>query len=339
MLYPKHSGVFLFSIAASFFYFFSSPTLSYSQNAPDEADAVFILKGNTRLPSGKGAEGVDLELKKNGQTIQKLLTGKNGKYSVKMNISIVNKNSEYVLYITQVGTIPKSISINTYISPDEYNAKTFPSYLFDLEIKMIETKEKDIVVEKPSGKIIWDNEQHAFAFDQTYAKFREDDTEKLLEEKKKKEEEEQSMKKAEEEARMKADTENKRLADRKSKEEADKILQKNLEAMKLEMRKKRMQDSLDSLTAVNAGKTIVEIKKFSKPVSPDDVDQNAFDGTGAYSINIAKKSLKASQEKMNRKKAANLSAKYETNNTLTSLLNRVDEYEKNEKSIAKSTKQ
>jgi hypothetical protein len=334
MLYSdNHRNVF-FSIAVSFFIFLFSPFISYSQT---ETDAVFILKGNTRsLATGKGIEGVELELKKNGESIQKILSGKNGKYSLKMDISILNKSKEYVLYITQAGTVPKSISINTYISPDEYNSRTFPSYVFELEIKMIETTEKDIIIEKPSGRIIWDNAQHAFAFDQTYAKLTqktEDNPDKFLADKKKKEEEEIARKKAEEDAavRAKAETDAKAIAEKKSKEDADGIVQKNLAAMKAEMRRKRVQDSLDSIAGIIPVKASVEIKKKSLPVSADDVDENAFDGNAAYSINIAHRSLKMAKEKMNKEKAANLSAKYETNNTLTSLLNMVDEDDKNQK--------
>ena len=337
MLFSKHQINCVFTIAVSFFLFLVSPSFSYSQT--DETDAVFILKGNTRsLQTGKGVEGVELELKKNGQSVQKILSAKNGKYSIKMPISILDKNSEYVLFITYPGTVPKSISIITYISPEEYNIKTFPSYLFELEIKMIKTTEKNIIVERPSGRIIWDNTQHGFAFDQTFAKLiqkTEDNPDKFLADKKKKEEEEAARKKAEEEARLKADAEAKTLADQRSKDEADRILQKNLAAMKIELKRKRMQDSLDSIAVATPGKATVEIKKIAKPISTDDVDENAFDGTGAYSINIAKKSLKVAQEKMNREKASNLSAKYETNNTLTSLLNMVDESEKNEKLKAK----
>lgn len=343
LIQPKRS---VFTIAVSLFSFFSSPLSSYAQKQAGETDAVFILRGNTRMQSsGKPAEGVELVLKKNGQTVTKIVTTKNGKYYLEMNISILNKNNEYLLYITKPGTVPKSISINTFISADEFASNTFPRYLFDLEIKITETQAKDIIIEKPSGRLIWDASQHAFAFDQTFAKIKEDDTEKLLAEKKRREEEEakkraeeEARKKAEEDAKLKADAEARLLADRRSKEDADRALQKNLEAMKLEIQRKRTQDSLDSLAIAARGNAVVEIKRFSRPVSPEDVDQNAFDGTGAFSINIAKRSLKAFQQKMNKEKADNLSAKYETNNTLTSLLNMVDEFEKNKKSTAKSTK-
>lgn len=327
MLHSWHQKNVVLGVAVSFFSLFASPKISFSQKADGDVDAVFILKGYTRMANNKAAEGVELELKKNGQTISKNVTPKNGKYYLEMDISTLNKKNDFVLYITKEGTIPKSISLNTFIAPEEYKANAFPRYLFDLEIKMIETTVKQIIVEKPSGRIQWDPEQHAFAFDQTYAKTREDDTEKILAEKKKREEEELARKAAAEEARLKAEAEAKRLADQKSREEADLILQKNLEAMKLQIRKKRTQDSLDSL-AVASQKARISIQKFSKPVSPQDVDQNAFDGTGAYSINIAKKSLRKLQESKSREKAANLSAKYETNNTLTSLLNVVDEHDK-----------
>ena len=77
--------------------------------------------------------------------------------------------------------------------------------------------------------------------------------------------------------------------------------------MKQEMKRTRIQDSLNNLNTISAEKTTIEIKKFAKPILPDDVDQNAFDGTGAYSINIAKNLLKTAKDRMNKEKAANLS--------------------------------
>lgn len=279
--------------------------------------------------SGQSLEGVNLEVKKNGQSITKLASGKNGKYSIQMEISTTNTNNEYLLYISKEGTVPKTLSINTYISPEEFARYSYARYSFDLEVKMQETTEKDIIVEKPAGKIIWNAENHRFSFDQSYAKIiqreekAKEEPEKALKElaeKKKKEEEELAQKKA--------DEEKKRLADLKSKEEADKILQQNLKAMKLEMKRKRIQDSLDKAAA--------EAKKFIEPVSAENVDPNAFDGSGAYSINIAQKSQRTFSEKMRKVKAANLSTKYETNNILTSLLDVVDEHDK---SLKKSQKQ
>lgn len=317
--------------------FFLSPLLSYTQTK-DDVGALFILKGNTKLMSGKGLEGVDMELKKDGKTISKIVSGKNGKYYMQMDISGTNAKSEYMLYITKEGTAPKVLSINTYIPQKEIRGAR---YDYALEVFMLETTVKDIVIEKASGNIHWDSPSSSFKFDQVYAKV----TQKEIDEnEKKRREEEIAKKKAEEEARLKAeadarakadadararaDAETKRLADQKAKDEADRIVKENLEAMKQTMMKKRMQDSLDSLAALTTSKTKIEINKMSRPVSPDDVDQNAFDGTGAYSINIAKKILKARQERANKEKAKNLSAKYETNNTLTSLLDMVDEHDK-----------
>ena len=344
MLHYEYLRKSFSAIAISFFLFLFSPFLSHSQTST-ETDALFVLKGNTELVSGKSTEGVEIEVKKNGQTITKITSGNKGRYSLKFEVSILNKNNEYLVYISKAGTIPKTLSINTYISPEEYSLYSAPIYEMSMPIIMIETTEKTIILQRPTGRIVWDNTQHGFAFDQTFAKTAlkedeiKDDPDKLLKdaaEKKKKEDDELAKKKADDDARLKADEEAKRLADEKSKEEANNAIQKNLEAMKLDIKKKRMKDSLDSLASHTA---TIEIKKIIKPVSAADVDPNAFDGTGAYSINIAQKSLKAVQEKMNREKAANLSAKYETNNTLTSLLNMVDEYDKSEKSKVKSQKQ
>ena len=80
-----------------------------------------------------------------------------------------------------------------------------------------------------------------------------------------------------------------------------------MEAMKQNLRKKHTQDSLDSITTVNAAKAIINIKKSVREISPDDVDQDSFDGIGTYSINIAKRALKVAQEKINKEKAGNKS--------------------------------
>ena len=161
-----------------------------------------------------------------------------------------------------------------------------------------------------------------------------------LSEKKKKAEDEEKLKnkieeekilkakKSEEEAKLKAEEEKiKALAQQKVKGTEDKAIKQNLESMKGEMRKWKMQDSLDSLTALTSKATIT-IEKSTSAFSEKDVDLTAFIGTNAYSITIAKKSLKASQEKINKTKAYNLAAKYETNNMLTNLLDVVDEYDK-----------
>ncbi|MBI4931683.1 MAG: hypothetical protein HY841_13015 [Bacteroidetes bacterium] len=95
-----------------------------------ETDAIFILKGNINSDSsnGKSVMGADMELKKNGQTIVKISSGINGKYYLQMSISTVDKNNEYLLYITQGGTIPKILSINTYIPQEEYYKYPFVRY-------------------------------------------------------------------------------------------------------------------------------------------------------------------------------------------------------------------
>jgi hypothetical protein len=335
MLYSEHYRTIFLSIAVSFFIFLSFPSILHSQTS--EPDAVFILRGSTKLQSGKAAERVDLELKKNGKTISKIFSAKNGKYSLEMEISILDRNSEYVLYISQVGTVPKSISINTYISPEEYSSNTFPNYIFDLEIKMIEKTGNDIIIEGPSGKIIWDNSQHAFTFDQSYAKIirkKEDNPEKYLADKNRKQELEAARKK-DEEARLKAEAEAAFLTEQKLKRDAEKDFETNAEAMKKNLIKKKYRDSIDSARGVNNSKINLALKNPVKEIFSDAVDQNAFDGTGMYSINIAKRSIKEIQEKMNKEKATNLSAKYETNNTLTSLLNMIDEDEKNNKNANK----
>jgi hypothetical protein len=247
-----------------------------------------------------------------------------------MHISTTNKDNEYLLYITKEGTVPKTLSINTYITPEE---SYFAEYYLNLKIIMIETTVRDIVERHASGKIKWDSQEHKFTLDQEYAKIIRKEEEKLqadpdkylkeLAEKKKKEEEEKLRKKEEEEKRKAEEA--KKLAQQKMQEEANRIIQQNFEAMKEELRRKRL---ADSLSAIEAAKAKQVLQKPEESVSSEEVDRSVFNGADSYSLNIAKKSLKVAQEKMNRKKAANLSTKYETNNILTSLFDMADEYDK-----------
>ena len=76
----------------------------------------------------------------------------------------------------------------------------------------------------------------------------------------------------------------------------------------------------------------VEKKTGLQPSTPAEkskmiIDKNYFDGTAVFSLNNEKSRLLNEKEKMEIKKAANLAKKYETNNILTSLLDRVEEYE------------
>lgn len=336
------------SIAVSFFLFLLLSLSCYSQTS-EETEGVFTLKGITKLANGNPDPGVAMELRLGNQSIEKITSSKNGKYSVRMGISTSNPANEYTLFITKPGTVPKTLIINTYIPLNEFSLNSFSDYDFDLEIVMLTTNIKDIILERPSGKIKWSSSQNNFALDQVYAKVIQKEEEQLkknpdkylteLSEKKKKAEDEEKLKskeeeilkakKSEEEAKLKAEEEEKAkaLAQQKTKEAEDEAIRQSLESMKQEMKKWRMQDSLDSV-AILASKLTITIEKTSTPLSKKDIDVSTFIGTNAYSISIAKKSLKVSQEKINKTKAYNLAAKYETNNTLTSLLDVVDEYDK-----------
>lgn len=326
MLQSVLKGIFFYTASIAFILFFIFPLSSFSQN-DTERGALFVLKGTTKFFTGKAVDGVELELKKDGKTVTKITSSKSGKYYIQMETSTINPQNEYFLYITKEGAVPKALSINTYLPVEEFSQNSFVRYDFDLEIVMFETSVKNVSIDKPSGKIHWDSQQHLFAFDQVYAKIIQKEEEKLKEDPDKflKEQAEKKEKEYEELAKKKAEEEALKLADQKAKEDAENIIRQNLEAVKNEMIRKRKEDSLADLAAQE--KPTTEVEKFEAPAF-DNVDQNAFDGASAYSINIAKKTLKVSKDKLNKEKAANLSAKYETNNTLTSLLDMVDEQEK-----------
>jgi hypothetical protein len=331
---PSDNRTFLNVIAAvSFFITLLSPSFSFSQTS--EPDAVFILRGITRLSSGKAAERVSLELTQNEKPAVNTFSGKNGKYYIEMEISTLNKNNEHVLYISQAGFISKSITINTYIPPDEYSANTFPTYLFDLEIKMIEKTGKDIVLEGPAGKIKWDISLHAFTFEQSYAKIihqTEANPDEYIAVKNKKKELDQAIKPAEADAASKKQSTFTPPLEQKQKKDTDQPIQQENGLSKQKIRKKNTGDSLgpfaegkDRASVAGPGSTI------KSPVLAANSDTETANGLEKYSIGIAKTSVKMTAEKRKKEKFTNLSAKYETNNRLTSLLNAIDEEDKAQK--------
>lgn len=139
--------------------------------------------------------------------------------------------------------------------------------------------------------------------------------------------------KAQEEAKRKANEEAKKLAALKAKEEADRMQREKAGAFKKEVERKRMADSLAEVErkkVLEITNAKVDIKKNVRSAEEDE-SKNPYRVSETYSINIAKKSLRIEKEKRNLKKAENLSAKYETTNILTSLLNAVDEQDKKDK--------
>lgn len=351
-----------------FFFLFQFLLLSaYAQN-----DAIMIVSGRTTISSANSTlggslgvrsvktsdepmEGVTVEVKKNGVTVTSMVTSKKGKYSFQIPVSTTDPKNDYEVYFTKDGMVPRMIIINAYLSKNEFASHSFTKYnLDDQDINMLKTTVKDIVVEKAFAKISWDFvKQHKFDLDQAYAKAVRADEQKLAanpdayfknKAKKKKKEEENLAKnkaaadaklKAEEEAKKLAEEEAKKLAALKAKEEADRIVKANLEAMKNELKKKRIADSLAEVErrkALEVSSANLEIKKIVRPVDDgEDTDKQEFDAAEAYSINISRKSLNTEKEKRNKERSKNISAKYETINVLTSLLNEVDESDKKTK--------
>ena len=231
------------------------------------------------------AEGVDIEVKKDGATIAKLISGKKGKYTFQIPVSTDDINNDYVIYISKDGFVPKMININAYLSKNEFGNYPFAKYDFEMDLSLLKTTIKDIVLDKPSAKIAWDPMKlHKFDFDHVYyTKVIQKEEQKMIPNsdayfknfaKKKKKEEELLAKnkvaadaklKAEEEAKKKANEEIQKLAAMKAKEEADRILQQNLEAMKQEMKKKHIADSLAEVQRkkeMESGNAKLEIKKL-----------------------------------------------------------------------------
>ena len=348
-------------------------------NAQAQSDATLTVKGETILKTrGKGLglnsntkavnwkqeslEGVIVELKKNGVTVATATSGKKGKYSIEIPVSISDSKNDYVVCYTKEGTGPRTVNANAFLSKEEFAKNSSGKYNVDLDMIMVETTIKDIVPDKPFAKIKWDQvKEHKFTLDQLYEKTNLGEERKIeanpdvyyaaLVKKQKKQEvavnknktaaeaklkamEEQKLKAAEE-ARLKEEAEANRLAALKAKEEADRIEREKAEAIRIEIRRKRTADSLAELARLNAKNNpnaTVDIKQIIRPGdngNEGEGEKDRYDAADKFSISIARKSLTAEREKKSREKSRNLSAKYETINTLTSLLNEVDEYDKN----------
>lgn len=216
---------------------------SANKGTDSKNSTVFVMKGNTRDDRGLAINDVLFETKKDGKVVSQITSGAGGKYSIQLDVSTSNSKNEYLILISKNGYEPKLLMINSYIPLDEFVKNAYPKYEFALEVKMKATDKTDIVLESPSGKIVWNSREGGFGFDQTYSKLVKDEAVAA----------ESAKKRAEELARLKAEAEAKRLAELKTKEEADRIVLENLEKKKKELMKKRLADSLDNLAKTRPG--------------------------------------------------------------------------------------
>ena len=307
---------------------------SFSQNA--NPTAPFKLFGKVFLDD-KPAENVSLELMKDGQSLKKIMTTKNGKYSFTMDQDTENPKNEYTLHVVKEGTVPKTIIINTYIPKEEYDDE---SYEYVLEISLLPTKINDVVLQRPSGKIKWNASDKNFGIDLIYAKVIQKEEDKLkrdpdkylkdLAAKMKKEEDAKKKKAADEEAKKKADEEARKAAElaRKNLEEEEALARlREKEKAELELKEKlaAMKTQMKQLAKVNDS-TKVEI-----PVAPALAVENntqIYDQAVQYELKKAGVELQKRKQLQEKKKTANLATKYETSNAMSSLLDAIDEHDK-----------
>ena len=150
----KHiSIVFLFSIC----FLFKNTVFAQasSKNAP-----LFLLQGAVKQ-KGKPIQGVELLLVKDGKSVAKIITPKNGLYYFQLNKSSTDTQSEYTLKINKAGSVSGVLKINTYIPKDQFT--TIP-YLFYLDI----TFNTESTTKKDFGCINWFVEKNEFNFDKNY---------------------------------------------------------------------------------------------------------------------------------------------------------------------------
>ena len=337
--------------------------------AKAQDDAQLVIKGKTLASSRKkglglnngiksveykeeSLEGANIEVKKNGATILKVTSGKKGTYSVQVPVSTTDSKNDFVVYVTKEGMAPKMILVNSFVAKEEFKKHSAATYEVELDLSMLFTSVTDIVLDKPSAKIKWDNaKEHKFTVDENYARSMLGEEQKMrantdlyfssLVKKKKKGDDALAKKKAAEEAKLKAieDAKKKeiedaqRLAELKAKEDADRLQREKDEAARIAALAQHKADSLADLERKKATETAdakTEVKEIKTPVIQIEKNdsKDLYDAAETYSLNLAQQSLRIEKEKRNREKGKNLTAKYETLNLLTSLLDVIDENDK-----------
>lgn len=317
---------------------------AYSQVGKNQT-APFTLYGKV-LQDEKPVENVTLEILKNGKVLKKIVTTKNGKYSFSMDQDTVNKKSEYTINIIKEGIVPKKVVVNTYVPKEEYD--DIP-YEYLLEITLLARSANDIVIRRPSARIKWIDEDEGFGIDKVYAKIVQKEEEELKEDpdkylkeiaKKAKEEEELKQKQKEkeeaekqrkEELARKEEEEKNRLKAEALKQETEVKLKENIKAITTEMKSltKQRDTVIKKPEQVNSQSQPKEAVK-SLPVIVSDKNE-VYDNTKQYELKKDRIKLIKAKEEAEKKKNANLAAKYETNNSMSSLLDVVDEHNKRTK--------
>jgi len=357
---------FLFrkNIIILFFLLFVCVDVLYSQDKPSNIN--FNLTGVTIFESnGKPVEGVKLELQKNKQTIETFVTPANGKFKLStIYVATDSNRSEYRLTFTKPNMVPKTVTINTYIKNPLASSYDFRLEVNMIESKegdvIIDLPSAKIKWDTKINKFGFDQK-----YANIMRKIQEQEDPKKAQELialQKKEEELKAKQEADriakEEAAAKAKADAvakvKADADAKAQAESEAAIKKNLEAIRLqaeqlakeeadrkakeEAEKQAEKESLKkTLGALH--KQVEEIKEEEKvapppaPVEaakPEEAPQQIM-VQEVYSIrdvndvrpqkNLVEKRLKKSLNK-------NYGTKYETENPLTSLLDEVDQYEK-----------
>ncbi len=340
--------LFIYILSGLFFLAFAFPQNLEAQNAP------FILMGKVVL-NGKPIGGASIELLQNGELLQRTITPKNGKYSFEMDQDTENQNNEYTIYVTKEFTVPKTLVVNTYIPKADYDENPF-EYL--LQITLIPTTLKDIVLRRPSAKIKWIPSSKSFDIDQNYAKIvkKEEDAlaknpdkylgelaareRKLIESKQAKaKEDDKKNEQAAALAKQKADSiaeiaEQQRLSLLKQEEllkqakiKAELLKQEKIKAELL--KKEQAKEELARQAASKEPQPALAVKEELSPtINADSLNLPPlpllFDFKTNFLLKRNRAELIREKENAQRKKNGNMGIKLETNNVMSSLLDAVD---------------
>ncbi|MBK9800081.1 MAG: carboxypeptidase regulatory-like domain-containing protein [Bacteroidetes bacterium] len=166
---------------------------------------------------GKALEGAVVSLMKNGEQVEQMRTGTNGKFSFKLEA-----DGDYKIVASKPGHVSKYIEINTNGVPgDESKDGDFAYSGFQIEL-FEQIKDLDVtVLDKPAAKIAFDANKVQFDYDKAYTKSIQKEIEQLEKDLVVKQKEQEDQKRLESVAAANAAAEAKAAEAAKAKAEAE----------------------------------------------------------------------------------------------------------------------
>jgi len=147
----------------SFLFFFTITFVSAQEDVGAPLEISGIIKYNE-----KPLEAVNIVVSKGGKQLENYTTTKNGRFNFDVfSQSTTNKNSIYKIVFSKPGYLTKTLEVNTYIPPEDYDQDPAQK---ELLVEMIATKFDKVQFDRPFAKMVWQRNIKVYDIDASYAK-------------------------------------------------------------------------------------------------------------------------------------------------------------------------